>query len=185
MITIISPHYSFIQFNNLQESHLCNHYPFGCLPVADEGDISFQIIATTETEEEANYLCNNTQAIKVRLQHANDCENTESFIVEYTPNLKFERLRTGAKDIALFWQHGLPNITGLIDIGDCFVIQLILPDETVLCSNCFERVEEDCYTTVIEYASPSDNFGFVYCGVNDELDNIICEWEDVFSNEFC
>ena len=185
MITIESPKHSFIQFSNLQQVDYCDDYPASCLPIAYEDDISFQIIATTETEAEANYLCNNTGIIKVRLQYADDCENTGSYIVEYTPNFKFERLRTGEKRIILFWQHGLPDINNLVYIGNCFVIQLILPDGRVLCSNCFEMIGEDCYTTVIEYASPSDNFGFMYCGVNDELDDSICEWEDNFSDEFC
>jgi hypothetical protein len=31
------------------------------------------------------------------------------------------------------------------------------------CSNCLQRIAEDCYTAVVEYGSEEDGFGFKYC----------------------
>jgi len=59
--------------------------------------------------------------------------------------------------------------------GKCFYIRVIV-DEVNYCTNCFQRIPEDCFTSVIDYGNEDNFAGFNYCnggGVDGDTD--ICE----------
>lgn len=61
------------------------------------------------------------------------------------------------------WAHGLPLATDVFAIGECFQIKMII-DEVEYCSNCFQRIGDDCHTSVLDYGNDENSHGFNYCG---------------------
>jgi hypothetical protein len=54
----------------------------------------------------------------------------------------------------------------VINVGDCFRIEVIVNingEDSSYLSNRFERIGDDCFTSVVEYSSDDNGFGFNYC----------------------
>lgn len=167
-ITIISPAHSFVRFGEAAPAPYCiwGEVSF-CLPIYDAEDYYFQFVIQG-SEGEIDSLCTQ-DASEIELAIVSEC-NTEPllFFAE-----KPSRSRLSATQILYNWSHGLPNFTSVISVNQCFKIQVTLTEvygyssTSEFCSNCFERIAEDCFTSVIEYGNDSDGFGFKYCDSGD------------------
>ena len=169
-LTIISPQHSFIRFNEAAADALCIWGTINfCLPVYDPEDIYFQFVIEG-TEDEIDSLCTQTGG-EVTIQLVTDC-NTDPLI---TFTERPERYRLSATQVIYNWTHGVPGFISVVTVGVCFKIQVTVqatpygyPMETlVACSNCFERIANECFTSVIEYGNDDDAFGFKYCNSGD------------------
>ncbi|MBA3830082.1 MAG: hypothetical protein H0X33_14165 [Taibaiella sp.] len=61
---------------------------------------------------------------------------------------------------------GFENVT----IGHCFYINVTTGVQH-FCSNCLQKISDDCHTSVIEYSNDEDAFDFNYCnsvGTSDD-----------------
>lgn len=175
-ITAISPLHSFIRFGETVAAPLCLWGDLNfCLPVFEQDDIYFQVVING-TEDEIDSLCN-PYGDEIEVSLVTECNATPLLTFSERP----DRFRLSDTQVLYNWQHGFPNFTGFIAVGQCFKIQLTIqamaygyPDDTlVVCSNCFERIGEDCYTSIVEYGNDEDAFGYKYCygGNLDPADN--------------
>jgi len=165
-ITIISPANSFIRFNEPEQTPLClwGNINF-CLPVYDSEDVYFQFIING-TQSEIDSLCT-PDASEITVELVAECGGSPLLTFEEKP----ERFRLGETQVLYNWRHGVPGFQDVIDVNRCFKIQLTIvatpygyPDEDlIVCSNCFERIASDCFTSVVEYSNEEDAFGFKYC----------------------
>lgn len=157
-LNILAPQHSFIQFSENTEITSCNFSDIHlCLPVYESDDVWFQFVIQADTEEEADALCDlENSAVSIGI--ATDCEGANLITFEAKP----ERYRISGLQVLYNWQEGLPGFTSVIDIGGCFFIRVTV-NETVFCSNCFQRIGNTCHTSVIEYGNEDNAFGFNYC----------------------
>jgi len=157
-IVITSPEHSFIQFDGTDVVESCSH-PDGstCLPVYLEDDIAFQFIVRADTEEEADALCTQDGSEFI-MGITRDGVVTDLVFTELP-----ERLRLNSYEVLYNWAHGVPGFDGVVDIGECFYIIATIDGEVAV-SNCLKRIPEDCYSSLIEYTSDENVFGFKYCG---------------------
>ncbi len=165
-ITIISPANSFIRFGESEQAPLCiwGNINF-CLPVYDPEDVYFQFIING-TSYEIDSLCTQ-DASEITVELVTECGDTPLLTFAEKP----ERFRLGETQVLYNWRHGLPGFQDVVAVNKCFKIQLTIiatpygyPDEDLItCSNCFERIASDCFTSVVEYSNEEDAFGFKYC----------------------
>lgn len=161
-ITIKSPKFSFVRFDNEVLQKTCNPLAIDYhLPVAYYDDISFQFFVETGTKDEATALFdlgNNLVTVGI----AKGCD--DDLLVNYRTalGLKPERARLSDKQILYTWPHGFPLFDAHIGMEECFVVKVDV-NGTAACSNTFQRIAEDCYTAVLEYGSTQNIFDFNYC----------------------
>lgn len=171
-IGILSPQHSFVQFEETVNSHcLWPGVEVQCLPVYDSEDVYFQFVIEADTPEEADDLCGLTNPVQVGIVY--DCEDA-AFALEFSEAP--ERYRISETQVLFNWQHGVPGFIGVVDIGECFRIRVKI-EENEWCSNCFSRIGDDCFTTVVEYGNEENAFGFFYCasGQIAGSDTLACE----------
>lgn len=171
-IRLISPLNSFIKFGESSLITSCNYRDIDlCLPVYEEDDVHFQFVAETDTVEEADALCDLTNEL-VEVGLAGGCD--EGFAVVFTE--KPDRYRISDFQILYNWSHGLPSFSTYFEVGKCFVIKVDV-NGFERCSNCLQRIGNDCHTSVIEYGNDDNAFGFVYCssGSIGETDSETCD----------
>lgn len=170
-LTIINPPQSFVKFSEAELPPYCGWGDVSfCLPVFADEDVYFQFIIEGD-EGEIDGLCT-PDASEVEVSIVPDCNETPLLIFAQKPS----RYRLSATQILYNWSHGLPGFTGVVDVNKCFKVQVSI-NELAFCSNCFERIADDCYTSVVEYGNDEDSFGFKYCysgsidtGTNDACD---------------
>jgi hypothetical protein len=163
-LTILNSTHSFVRFGEAEPTADCiwGTTDF-CLPVFDEADISFQFVIQG-TEDEINSMCT-LDASEIELSIVPECDGTELLIFTEKP----QRFRLSTTQILYNWEHGLPGFAAVVAVGSCFKLQILVteiygyPETVTFCSNCFERIGSDCFTSVIEYGSTADAFGFKYC----------------------
>jgi len=165
-ITLINSTHSFIRFNETAADPLCiwGAVDF-CLPVYDPEDIYFQFVIDG-TESEIDSMCTQS-GDEVVVQLVADCAGEILLTFDEKP----DRYRLSETQVLYNWTHGFPGFTVPVAVGECFKILLTIqatpygyPEETdTFCSNCFERIGDDCYTSVVEYGNDEDAFGFKYC----------------------
>lgn len=163
--SLISPRNSFIQFDEAGEITSCQYPDINlCLPVYENDDVYFQFVIQTDTTEEADALCDLTNAaVEVGLYFDGD-------LLTFTP--KPDRYRISDRQILYNWQHGVPGFATVRQVGECFQIKVTVGDQSFL-SNCLQRISGTCHTSVIEYGNDDNAFGFNYCssgGVTDETE---------------
>lgn len=180
-IDIISPINSFIRFNEDVPTALCIWGTVNfCLPVFEAEDVYFQFVIEG-TEADIDSLCTQ-DASEITVALGNECGGSAILTFAEKP----ERSRLSLTQVLYNWSHGLPNFTSVISVGECFRISLTVnatpygyPEEIdTYCSNCFERIGDDCFTSVIEYGNDEDVFGFKYClggGIPGDNTEITCE----------
>lgn len=171
-MVIVTPSNSFVRFDG---ENSVNHCIWGenklCLPVYAESDIAFQFVAQAATTEEADALCM-AYASGIQMGIVLDCDQ-EGFTVEFTEEP--DRFRISDLQVLYNWTHGVPGMIGAIQNGDCFYIRVIVGDVTG-CSNCFQRIPEDCFTSVVEYGNDENFAGFNYCNAGAvDADTATCE----------
>lgn len=181
-ITLISPTNSFVQFGETADSSLCIWGDLSfCLPVYDQDDVYFQFVIEG-TEADIDSLCTQTgDEIEVAL--VSECNDSPLVTFSEKP----DRFRLSLTQVLYNWSNGLPNFTAYVAVGECFKIQLTITatpygypeDIDIICSNCFERIPSDCFTSVIEYGNDQDAYGFKYCAggnlPSDPPDETTCE----------
>lgn len=181
MVTIKTPPASFVQFG---EALNFDHPVFGvidqCLPVFSEDDVAFQFVLEFTTKMEADEFAavGNTD-VSVGLSDPQG-ETITTFVDQP------ERFRISDQQILYNWKAGFPGFGGLIEIGECFLIQVKAGDFSFESSTCFQRIPADDFTSVLEYGNEDNSFGFNYCasGVIDPDQVATCEpTEIVFTNE--
>jgi len=165
-ITIISPTNSFIRFGESAAAPLCiwGNIDY-CLPVYQDEDIYFQFVVQG-TSDEVDSLCTQDGS-EITVSLVSECSTDPLLTFAEKP----ERFRLSDTQVLYNWSHGLPGFTGPVTVGSCFKIQVTIeatpygyPLETLVsCSNCFERIGSDCFTSVVEYGNDEDGFGFKYC----------------------
>lgn len=163
MATVISPAGSFLQFNSLNSFEHCI---FGTvkrtLPAYADDDVAFQFVVRGTSAEADQLSALNSEAITIGLVGASE-EFFFPTLIEFTEVP--ERFRISDTDVLYNWTHGFPGFKDVVNVGDCFRVQITvnLEDEEVFISNDFERIGDDCFTSVIEYGSDDNGFGFNYC----------------------
>lgn len=172
-LTVITPTNSFVRFDDeLPESH-CIHGTFNdCLPVYAESDVAFQFVVQGDTVEEVAALCQvGVSGIEMGL--VADCDQ-ETFDVVF--NEQPERYRISDLQVLYNWPHGLTGMLGFYNEGDCFFIRLIVGAITK-CSNCFQRIPDDCFTSVLEFGNDENFAGYNYCNAGEATvdGSIVCE----------
>lgn len=178
-----SPRFSFVRFDE-EQHETCNPLGVGfCLPVFAFDDVAFQFIVEADTEAEADALCVlDSNMIAMGLVGWND-DCSSPFLLDLTATNDFERFRISPTQLLYNWPHGFPGFDSFIGVGDCFKIVMEVGDDLVVCSNCFQRVNADCYTSVVEYGSSQNIFGFNYCGsggVTEDEEEEVCEEPTIF-----
>lgn len=172
-LTVITPTNSFVRFDNEAPENHCIHGVFNtCLPVFAESDVAFQFVVEADTVEEANDLCSvYTSGIIIGL--VSDCDQEDlDVLFEEEP----ERYRISSLQVLFNWSHGLPGMLGFYDPGDCFHIRITV-DDTDYCSNCFQRIPNDCFTSVVEFGNDENFAGFNYCNAGEATvdGSVTCE----------
>lgn len=162
-IRIKAPTHSFIQFDETDAIDSCQFSPTVlCLPVYADNDIAFQFILETDTQDEADSLCDlHNQLIAIGIVESCD----EEMVLEFSD--KPDRFRVSSTDVLYNWEHGLPNFGSVISKGQCFFIKITLqlPYQAYdFCSGCLQRIADPCHTSVLEYGNDDNAFGFDYCG---------------------
>lgn len=163
---IQSPANSFVQFGESNVTQSCNFADITlCLPAFEEDDVYFQFIVSSDTEEEADALCDLENSLVV-VGLAENCAG--GLIKTFTE--KPDRYRISEFQVLYNWSHGLPDFQSVVNAGDCFVIKVTIDETVDACSNCFNRIASDCHTSVLEYGNDDNFAGFNYCnsGVVDE-----------------
>lgn len=163
---ISSPRNSFVQFGGSGLIQSCNFANIDlCLPVYEDDDVWFQFIVTSDTEEEADALCDLTNnLVSVSIVDGCDGDTYKTFTE------KPDRYRIGPTQVLYNWQHGLPGFTSVVTVGDCFNIKATINDINESCSNCLQRIMDPCHTSVLEYGNEDNAFGFNYCNSEGEVD---------------
>lgn len=168
-ITIISPAASFVQFGGAESPPHCVYGNVDyCLPVLEEDDVHFQFILKAETEEEADAICDAGNIIFIGL--ADDCAYASTLIIF---DEKPERFRISPTKILYNWKHGFPGFAGEIPVDGCFRVQISFSldgEDYNFCSNCFQRISDGCFTSVLEYGNEENAFGFNYCAAGEDDD---------------
>ena len=160
-ITIINPTNAFIRFNEAGPTADCIWGDISfCLPVYADSDIAFQFVVQG-TESEINALCEQ-DAGEVSVAIINECDDAPLLTFTQKP----DRFRLSLTQMLYNWEHGLPNFQSVISIAECFKVQVTVGG-VEFCSNCFERISDECYTAVVEYGNDEDAFGFKYCYAGD------------------
>lgn len=170
-ITILNSTHSFVRFGEAEQVPHCIWGSIDyCLPVYASTDVAFQFVIAG-TEAEIDTLC------------TLDGSGTEVAIIEdcgEAPLLTFtekpQRFRLSLTQVLFNWEYGVPGFTSVVALNECFRIQVTVGG-VEFCSNCFEKIPEDCFTSVIEYGQEDDAFGFKYCyaGGIDEDTAVSCE----------
>lgn len=153
---ILSPANSFIQFNESDNFTSCEFRDINlCLPVFEDDDVNFQFVIEADTEGEANALCGTSDTVEIGLT-----KTCLDFALLFTAVP--DRYRISARQVLYNWPNGLPGFTTVIGVGECFSIR-VLVDSTSFCSNCLQRINDTCHTSVIEYGNDDNFAGFNYC----------------------
>lgn len=157
-LSITNSQHSFVRFGDSASPPYCYWGDVKyCLPVYSQGDIAFQFIVTGTTAEEISALCNPYTA-GATISLVDDCNGDDLIVFDEYP----DRFLISPFQVLFNWSHGLPNFTSVIAVGECFHVRVRV-EGAEWCSNCFQRIAEDCYTAVVEYGNEEDGFGFKYC----------------------
>jgi hypothetical protein len=163
-ITLSAPRFSFVQFSESSVVTSCNFADISlCLPVYEHTDVAFQFIAVAGTEEEADGLCDLVNDT-VKIGIVKSC--ADELLIEFTE--KPQRFRISPLQVLYNWSEGLPDFDTVIEIGECFMVKIILDETYSFCSNCFQRIADPCHTSVVEYGNDENGFGFNYCNSAEE-----------------
>ncbi len=156
---ITSPANSFILFGSEPTIQHCIFGTFtSCLPVYAEDDIAFQFVVKADTSGEADALCTPGESgIQIGIVLACD---QEGFTAEFSELP--ERFRISETQVLYNWPHGVPGMIGSIMTGECFHIRVVIGEDS-FCTNCFQRIPDDCFTSVVDYGNEDDFAGFNYC----------------------
>lgn len=169
-INIINSANSFVRFGDPVPSHCIWGDINFCLPIYEAGDFWFQFIVNMDTAGEVECL---PGAAEIQVALAYECGQPLN-----ENSVKPTRYKLSDTQILYSWQSNFPGFE-LIQVGECFKIQVTILSgevENTFCSNCFERIADPCFTSILEYSNEEDAFGFKYCaGGGVEEEPVTCE----------
>lgn len=190
MIRIVSPQYSFVRFSDQHltdpdwmERTLPGATLGFSLPVNAHDDLAFQFIAETDTEAEADTLCNDTGLNVLRITRVpgntlgptitHAAFNALVGVSDTGNNLGVNRLRIGPTEV-IYYVPRIPTFddedTNEVQCGGCFQLAVSLSYTTDYASGVSNVFKYNCddtdYTTVLNYYSIKDEAGFTYCNTN-------------------
>lgn len=147
-----------------------------CLPVLADDDVNFQFIVQAATEQEADDLCQIGES-GIRIGLVRDCDQPD-FDIEFLELP--DRFRISPTQLLYNWSHGFPGMTAEFAVSECFFVRVIVPEAYppyAGCSNCFQRIDASCFSSVIEYGNDENFAGFNYCGSGGDETDIsgLCE----------
>lgn len=161
-LEIITPAASFVRFDN--ESGVVDHCIFDnirfCLPVFAYDDVAFQF-SIIGTKPEIDELCG-AYGIPILVGMIKECGDVD-FLHQFEDLPNIFRLSDGM--LLINWANGLPGFDGVVDINECFKLRVQI-GVLKFCSNCFVRIADDCFTSVIDYGNDENAFDFNYCSGN-------------------
>lgn len=163
--SIVTSRFSFVQFEETDSIVDCEFTTQEmCLPVYEDNDVWFQFVIESDTEAESDDLCV-IGSEPITLGLVENCG--DGYLVEFIE--KPTRYRISPTKVLYVWQHGVPNFTNFIRAGMCFHVMVSMPtvSDQTWCSNCFQRIQESCHTSVIEYSNNENAFDFNYCTGGD------------------
>lgn len=181
-LQIISPKYSFVQFNETIPTSDCSD-PAICLPVTTTDDLNFQFNVTAADETELYGDAEAGELFTYRLVVCTDCSDLSNVELDEfgfpreSFNLLSEELEPLTGVALLVGAYGYTESGALFDdmkIGDCFTLCLVRcvtqltegePIKTFSCvasTNCFKKSNELCFTSLLRYDCNEDAFGFNY-----------------------
>lgn len=183
-LTILNSDNSFVRFGDPDSFQHC---VFGTvayyLPVFGQDDVHFQFIVEADTESEADALCT-IDGSETLIELVSDCEGDALIVLPEKP----DRVRLSPTQVAYNWQHGFTGWPGPITAGQCFRIRVTISTnygDIIQCSNIFQRIIDDCFTSVLEYGNDEDAFGFKYCnGGAIDGGNVVTSCEPTIVNFF-
>lgn len=162
MASLFSPAASFIQFSEMDTEHCTFGTVRATLPILNEADVAFQVyVQGTEDEIDELATFGNNDGVKFGIA-ATDIY--QSILLEFADIP--ERFRVSDTQILYNWTAGLPGFYDVVNIGECFTILAIVTtggEEQLFTSNQFIRIGDDCFTSLLEYGSDDNAFGFNYC----------------------
>lgn len=164
MATIVSPQGSFIQFTNINLQHCVFGTVKRTLPVYADDDVAFQFLVRGTADEITELAAISSTGVSIGLAGPED-DLFSPTLIEFSDVP--DRFKLSSTEILYNWTHGFPGFKDVINVGDCFRVQIIINttgSEDVFLSNDFERIGDDCFSSVIEYGSDDNGFGFNYCG---------------------
>lgn len=171
-MTIVSPKYSFVQFDNPAPSSCCESDSNFCIPVINEDDTYFQIIATGADAREAEYIYHLNNYIQLELL------NTSGTVLRnwtLDDTLSFIPFRTGLTQVTFLWKNNFKDLSTYVACDQCFKIRVKAEifGETILAeSNCFIRKCKTCYTSRLDYYNEEDYADFKYCNVTNGINRV-------------
>lgn len=171
--SIITPENSFVRFDGWEPEDHCIFGRAGfCLPVYASTDIAFQFIVLADTAEEASDLCQ-VGASGIEIGLVRDCDQAD-FDIEFTELP--ERAKLSDLQVLYNFTQGFDGFEGSYEINDCFYFRIRI-DGINYCSNCFQRIGNDCFTSVLEYGNDENAFGFNYCSSGEVAiaDEVTCQ----------
>lgn len=172
--------FSFVQFDDSDIIEVCGWTPTDmCLPVYQADDHWFQFVVVADSEEEADALCGDSSLIRVGLVES--C--SDGYLLEFAN--KPVRYRISPMRVRYDWMHGFPNFQNFLNVGECFRVKLFVANQA-FCSNCFQRIGDDCYTSVVQYGNEDNFAGFSYCAgpTGSEQEDNSCEPLEIpFTNQ--
>lgn len=157
--SIITPQSSFVRFDGEQSDHCIFGDLSNCLPVINDDDVAFQFVVQAGTEEEADALCSPTES-GIQIGLVTSCIQ-EIFDIEFSEEP--QRFRISPIQVLYNWPHGLTGMSAFYGIGVCFFIRVIVDGVQQYCSNCFQKIGDGCFTSVVEYGNDENFGGFNYC----------------------
>lgn len=162
-LTLLNSSNSFVRFGDPDSF---THCVFGevayYLPVFASDDVHFQFIISTDTSSEGDALCT-IDGSEVLVELISSCGDVEP-LIEFTE--KPGRVRLSPTQVLYNWQQGFAGWPGPIVGGQCFRIRVTVSTnygDLIQCSNIFQRITDDCFTSLLEYGNEDDAFGFKYC----------------------
>jgi hypothetical protein len=184
---IRAPFYSFVQKepNGKPDPDTCLPIEVNCLPLRNFGELKFQMYAITLSPTPAIAFPERIIfAYPVGLDI--DCDDIDP--LTYLPAATYALIarvelisdKVGTVAVLLFDDiaqgnfNNLPTSDGIIEVGDCFKLVFVeywfssLDPETIVssavigCSSCFQRVDELCWLSQIDYRGADNQFDFYY-----------------------
>ena len=174
---LVSPKYSFVDFNPPANTQCCEGKGELPLPIATDNDLQFQVNADCSTIDVANnIMANADNLIQLKL-----LSQAGEVLHDWTSveNWKFKKYRTSEKIVTFLWYRPLTNIINLVPSSECFSLRVMAQFdigavvlEKQADSNLFHINTNSCYTSLLEYINDEDYAGFNYCAVIDPLEII-------------
>jgi len=168
---VINSTHSFIRFSADAVDSCQDPKVDYCLPVFSQADINFQFIVQG-TAAEITALSQPGVA-EITMALVTTCGGAPLISFAQKP----QRFKISETQLLYTWEHGFPGFPGTVKNSQCFLLQITVGGVNY-CSNCFERIIDPCFTSVLEFGNDEDAFGYKYChglGASDaEAGNIDC-----------